>query len=75
MFHGTAKQGAAKLYKKRKKWYLAVAITFEVQQWEETKVMGVDLGLRYIAVASVGTWALSEPEMDEGVNDPRIPRL
>ncbi|WJQ10980.1 transposase [Geobacillus stearothermophilus] len=58
LLDGTAKQGAAKLYKKRKKWYLAVAITFEVQQQEETKVMGVDLGLRYIAVASVGTKSL-----------------
>ncbi|KAF0996101.1 hypothetical protein BJQ97_02764 [Geobacillus sp. TFV-3] len=30
-------------------------LTFEVKPWHETKVMGVDVGLRYIAVASVGT--------------------
>ena len=58
LLDGTAKQGAAKLYKKRKKWYLAIAITFEVEPRHETKVMGVDLGLRYIAVASVGTKSL-----------------
>ncbi|MGJ3222206.1 RNA-guided endonuclease TnpB family protein, partial [Geobacillus thermoleovorans] len=55
LLNGTAKQGAAKLYKKRKKWCLAIAITFEVKPRHETKVMGVDLGLRYLAVASVGT--------------------
>uniref|UniRef100_UPI0004738271 transposase n=1 Tax=Geobacillus thermocatenulatus TaxID=33938 RepID=UPI0004738271 len=55
LLDGTAKQGAAKLYKKRKKWCLAIAITFDVKPRHETKVMGVDLGLRYIAVASVGT--------------------
>ncbi|OKO95827.1 Mobile element protein [Geobacillus proteiniphilus] len=58
LLDGTAKQGAAKLYKKKKKWYFAVAITFETKQREETNVMGVDLGLRYIAVASVGTKSL-----------------
>jgi len=58
LLDGTVKQGAAKLYKKRKKWYLAIAITFEVGPRHETKVMGVDLGLRYIAVASVGTKSL-----------------
>jgi len=55
---GTAKKGTAKLYKKKNKWYLAIPITFEVEQREETKVMGVDLGLKYIAVASVGTKSL-----------------
>ena len=43
LLNGTVKQGAAKLYKKRKKWYFAIAITVEVQQREETKVMGIDL--------------------------------
>ncbi|MFD2074812.1 RNA-guided endonuclease TnpB family protein [Geobacillus jurassicus] len=55
LIHGTAKQGAAKLYKKRKKWCLAIAVAFEAKPRHETKVMGVDVGLRYIAVASVGT--------------------
>jgi putative transposase len=58
IINGTAKQGAAKLYKKKKKWYLDIPITFEVEQRKETKVMGIDLGLRYIAVASVGTKSL-----------------
>ncbi|MED5077922.1 hypothetical protein P9851_12115 [Geobacillus stearothermophilus] len=31
---------------RRKKWYLAVAVTFEVEPRQETKVMGVDLGSR-----------------------------
>ncbi len=47
------KQGASELYGKKGKWYIAIPITFEVEQRKETKVMGVDLGLRSIAVASV----------------------
>ncbi len=58
LLDGTAKQRAVKLYKKRKKWYFAVAITFSVEPRNEPKVMGVDLGLRYMAVASVGTKSL-----------------
>lgn len=55
---GTVKQGASELYRKKGKWYIAIPIIFEVEQRKETKVMGVDLGLRYIAVASVGTKSL-----------------
>jgi putative transposase len=55
---GTVKQGAAKLYKKKRKWYLAIPITWEVKPQESEKVMGIDLGLRYLAVASVGTKSL-----------------
>ncbi|KJE25950.1 transposase, IS605 OrfB family [Geobacillus kaustophilus] len=58
IMNGTAKQGTAVLYKKKKKWYVAIPITFEVKRRKETKVMGIDLGLRYIAVASVGTKSL-----------------
>jgi putative transposase len=55
---GTVKQGAGKLYKKKRKWYLAIPVTFEVDTQNKEKAMGVDLGLRYIAVASVGTKSL-----------------
>jgi putative transposase len=55
---GTAKQGAGKLYKKKQKWVLAIAISFDVQKSQDQKAMGVDLGLRYLAVASVGTQSL-----------------
>lgn len=58
ILNGTVKQGASELYRKKGKWYIAIPITFEVEQRKETKVMGVDLGLRYIAVASVGTKSL-----------------
>lgn len=55
---GDIKLGAATLHKKRKKWYIAVSISFDVEPTSGTKVMGIDLGLRYIAVASVGTKSL-----------------
>lgn len=55
---GTVKQGAAKLYKKKRKWYISLPITWEVEPSQGEKVMGIDLGLRYIAVASVGTKSL-----------------
>lgn len=58
LINGTAKQGTAKLYKKKKKWFIALPITFEVEPCKGKKVMGIDLGLRYIAVASVGTKSL-----------------
>ncbi|AMV12239.1 transposase [Geobacillus thermoleovorans] len=58
LLDGTAKQGAAKLYKKKKKWFLALSITFEEEPCKGEKIMGVDLGLRYIAVASIGTKSL-----------------
>ncbi|MFD1407797.1 RNA-guided endonuclease TnpB family protein [Kroppenstedtia eburnea] len=56
---GTVKQGAGQLYKKKKKWYLAIPITWEGPQPSESeKIMGIDLGLRFIAVASIGTQSL-----------------
>ncbi|SFJ32209.1 transposase, IS605 OrfB family, central region [Thermoflavimicrobium dichotomicum] len=55
ILNGTVKQGASELYRKKGKWYIAISITFEVEQRKEPKVMGIDLGLKYIAVASVGT--------------------
>jgi putative transposase len=55
---GTAKQGTAKLYKKKRKWFIALPITFDVEASQGEKVMGIDLGLRYLAVASIGTKSL-----------------
>jgi putative transposase len=58
MINGTVKQGAGKLYQKKKKWYLAIAIMWNVEPSRDEKVMGIDLGLRYVAVASIGTQSL-----------------
>lgn len=44
------KQGAAKLYEKRGRWYLALSITVQVTPCVGTKVAGIDLGLRNLAV-------------------------
>jgi len=46
------KQGAAKLYEKRGRWYLALAITVQVTACVGTKVAGIDLGLRNLAVVN-----------------------
>jgi putative transposase len=54
----TVKQGAGRLYKKKRKWYMAIPITWNVETQANGKTMGVDLGLRYVAVASVGTKSL-----------------
>jgi putative transposase len=55
LLNGEAKQGAGKLYKKKRKWYLALPITFEGEANQAEGIMGVDLGLRYLAVSGVGT--------------------
>lgn len=46
----TVEQGAAKLYEKRGRWYLALSITIQVTPCFGTKVAGIDLGLRNLAV-------------------------
>lgn len=58
IINGAVKQGTAKLYKKKQKWYIVLPITFDVEESKSEKIMGVDLGLRYIAVASIGTKSL-----------------
>ena len=58
IIEGTVKQGAAKLYRKKKKWFLAIAIIWKREFSPNEKIMGIDLGLRYLAVASVGTHSL-----------------
>ncbi|WP_408006920.1 RNA-guided endonuclease TnpB family protein [Pseudalkalibacillus sp. A8] len=55
MISGSVKIGTGKLYQKKKKWYLAISITWNVESSQGKKVMGIDLGLRYLAVASIGT--------------------
>lgn len=56
---GEAKLGAGKLYEKKGKWYMSVAISFEPKVVSSSsKVMGVDVGLNYLAVASIGTNSL-----------------
>jgi len=46
------KQGAAKLYCKRGRWYLALSVTVPVAPCAGNRVAGVDMGLRYLAVVS-----------------------
>jgi transposase len=58
IIEGEAKQGTTKLYKKKRKWFMALPITFDVEESQGEKGMGIDLGLRYLAVASVGTKSL-----------------
>ncbi len=48
------KQGAARLYEKRGRWYLALSITVQVTPCVGTGVAGVDLGLRNLAVINSG---------------------
>jgi putative transposase len=55
-----AKQGAAELYEKKGKWYVSLSISFETKTGNaaSSKVMGIDVGLNYLAVASIGTNSL-----------------
>ncbi|HEY8415485.1 MAG TPA: transposase [Thermaerobacter sp.] len=48
----TAKQGVAKLYCRRGRWYLALSVQVPVAPPRGGRVAGVDLGLRYLAVVS-----------------------
>jgi putative transposase len=50
IIEGAAKQGTAKLYKKKRKWFMVLPITFDVEKSQSEKGMGIDLGLRYLAV-------------------------
>jgi transposase len=58
MMAGTARQGTAKLFRKKQKWFIALPLTFDVEESQGEKVMGIDLGLRNLAVASIGTKSL-----------------
>ncbi|MCR2821265.1 RNA-guided endonuclease InsQ/TnpB family protein [Lederbergia panacisoli] len=58
LLSGKVKQGASELYEKRGRWFMAITLSFEVKQnssEQGMKMMGIDVGLRQLAVASVGT--------------------
>lgn len=62
VLEGKAKQGAAELYEKKGRWYVSISISFEpkIPKFESIKppIMGIDVGLNYLAVAMVGTTSL-----------------
>ena len=62
ILEGRAKQGATELYEKRGRWFVSIAVSFESEKDHSDtlslKVMGVDVGLNYLAVSSVGTESL-----------------
>lgn len=47
------KLGKASLFYKNNKWYFAVTIKLEGKENKDSNVMGIDIGLRQLAVASV----------------------
>ncbi|MGM0603884.1 MAG: RNA-guided endonuclease InsQ/TnpB family protein, partial [Bacillota bacterium] len=47
--------GKASLFYKRGKWYFAVTIKIAVKKNNNFNIMGIDIGLRQLAVASVKT--------------------
>lgn len=56
---GQGKHGATELYEKKGRWFVSVSISFEEEKPKTSdKVMGVDVGLNYLAVASIGTTSL-----------------
>ncbi len=48
----SVRQGAAKLYEKRGRWYLALSVSVETVPCTGEQVAGVDLGLRNLAVVT-----------------------
>jgi len=54
LLSGQAKQGSARLVKHGKDWYIHLSLTVPVREKQGGKVMGVDLGLIDLLVASVG---------------------
>ncbi|WP_206915786.1 RNA-guided endonuclease TnpB family protein [Alicyclobacillus suci] len=53
---GILKQGSAKLVYQHGRWYLLLSVTKEIEIPALSKrVMGIDVGLRFLAVAAVGT--------------------
>ena len=53
LFSGQAKQGSAKLVKSGRDWYIHLSLTVSVEEKQGEKIMGVDLGLVDLLVASV----------------------
>lgn len=61
LLNGKGKQGTAVLHHSRGRWYISIPITFKVQKnkaLNESTVMGIDLGLNNLAVATIGTSSL-----------------
>lgn len=59
LLSGEVKQGTAKLINRRGLWFICIPLSFEIKKKNHrTQIMGVDLGLRNIAVATVGTKSL-----------------
>ena len=59
LIKGEVKQGTTKLHEKKGRWFVTVSFSYEVEgvKVPSEKVMGVDLGLNYLAVATIGTHA------------------
>lgn len=57
LLHGEAKLGTTMLHRKKKRWFVTIAITLKTERKTpaKEKTMGIDLGLRNLAVTSVGT--------------------
>jgi len=50
-----AKLGKASLFYKGNKWFFAVTVSFEIKKVNSKNTMGIDIGLRQLAVASIKT--------------------
>lgn len=58
LLNGEQKQGSGKLIYQRGKWYLLLSVTQKtVSNAPGIRVMGIDMGLRYLAVATIGSRA------------------
>jgi hypothetical protein len=65
IIEGTAKQGTAKLYKKKRKWFMVLTIPFDVEESQGEKGMGIDHGFWY------PTYADAMPPDGGGLAKPR----
>jgi IS605 OrfB family transposase len=58
LLSGRAKQGSAKLVRHGRDWYIHLSLTILVEEKQGEKIMGVDLGLIDLLVASVSSQTL-----------------
>lgn len=58
ILNGNAKQGAIELFKRKNKWFINIAISFENKPTVNSKIMGIDLGLKNLATCGIGTKSL-----------------
>lgn len=55
---GSVKKGTVKLHERKGRWFVSISISFEPPKDDlSKKTMGIDVGLNYLAVASIGTKA------------------